>query len=133
VTTVGCASKSGDIAPVYVSPLQYQSFTGPQLTAEAQRVSAAAAAAAGQQDSQATKDAVATTVGVLIVWPALFLIQGDKQNAAQLAQLKGQMDAIEQASIQKNCGIQFRAAPPPASAAAPATAAPPASSYADQK
>src|SRR5262249_46323641 len=41
-----------------------------------------------------TKDAVATTVGVLIVWPALFLIQGDKQNAAQLAQLKGQMNAI---------------------------------------
>src|SRR5215471_3237750 len=81
--------------------------------AEATRVSAAAAAAAGQQDSQATKDAVATTVGVLIVWPALFLIQGDRQNAAQLAVLKGQMDAIEQASIQKNCGIQFRAAPPP--------------------
>jgi hypothetical protein len=122
----GCASKSADIAPAYVSPLTYQSFTCPQLTAEAQRVSAAAATAAGQQDSQSTKDAVATTVGVLIVWPALFLIQGDKQNAAQLAVLKGQMDAIEQASIQKNCGIQFRAAPPPASAAAPATAAPPA-------
>ncbi len=131
----GCASKSADIAPAYVSPLQYQSLTCPQLTAEAQRVSAAAAAAAGQQDSQATKDAVATTVGVLIVWPALFLIQGDKQNAAQLANLKGQMDAIEQASIQKNCGIQFRAAPPPPSATAPATATPPASSYvsADQK
>ena len=75
---------------------------------------------AGQQDSQATKDAVATTVGVLIVWPALFLIQGDKQNVAQLAQLKGEMDAIEHASIQKNCGIQFRPAPA-------------ASSYADQK
>ncbi len=126
----GCASKSADIAPAYVSPLQYQSLTCPQLTAEAQRVSAAAAAAAGQQDSQATKDAVATTVGVIIVWPALFLIQGDKQNAAQLAQLKGEMDAIEQMSIQKNCGIQFRQ-PPPASAAAPV--APPASSYADQK
>jgi hypothetical protein len=113
--------------------LQYQSFTCPQLTAEAQRVSAAAVTAAGQQDSQATKDAVATTVGVLILWPTLFMVQGDKQNAAQLAQLKGQMDAIEQASIQKNCGIQFRTAPPPASAAAPASAAPPASSYADQK
>ena len=105
---VGCASKSADVAPAYVSPLQ----------CEAQRV--AAAAAAGQQDSQATKDAVATTVGVLIVWPALFLIQGDKQNVAQLAQLKGEMDAIEHASIQKNCGIQFRPAPA-------------ASSYADQK
>ena len=105
---VGCASKSADVAPAYVSPLQ----------CEAQRV--AAATAAEQQDSQATKDAVATTVGVLIVWPALFLIQGDKQNAAQLAQLKGEMDAIEHAFIQKNCGIQFRPAPA-------------ASSYVDQK
>jgi hypothetical protein len=130
----GCASKSADIAPAYVSPLTYQSFTCQQLAAEAQRVSAAATTAAGQQDSQATKDAVATTVGVLILWPTFFLVQGDKQNAAQLAQLKGEMDAIEKTSIQKNCGIQFRAAPPPASAAAPATAAPPAAaSYADQK
>jgi Sulfite exporter TauE/SafE len=44
-------------------------------------------------------------------------------NAAQLANLKGQMDAIEQESIQKNCGIQFRPAPP--AGGAPAAAAPP--------
>jgi len=117
LTLVGCASKSTEIAPTYVSPMMYQSFTCQQLAAEATRVSAAAATAAGQQDSQVTKDAVATTVGVVIFWPALFLIGGDKQNAAQLAQLKGQMDAIEQTSIQKNCGIQFRqaqqGAPPP--------------------
>jgi hypothetical protein len=97
--------------------MMYQSFTCQQLAAEATRVSAAAAAASGQQDSQVTKDAVATTVGVLIFWPTLFLIGGDKQNAAQLANLKGQMEAIEQTSIQKNCGIQFRqaqeGAPPP--------------------
>lgn len=48
----GCASKSADVAPAYVSPLQYQSFTCPQLTAEAQRVAAAAATAAGQQDAK---------------------------------------------------------------------------------
>jgi len=112
---VGCASKAADVAPTYVSPIQYQSFTCPQLAAEAQRVSAAAAAASGAQDSQATKDAVATTAAVIIFWPAAFLVQGDKNNAAQLAQLKGQMDAIQQASILKNCGIQFQQAPPPKS------------------
>jgi len=72
-----------------------------------------AAAASGAQDSQATKDAVATTVGVVILWPSLFFIGGDKQTAAQVSQLKGQMDAIQQESIRKNCGLQFHTAPPP--------------------
>jgi hypothetical protein len=113
----GCASRAADVTATYVSPMQYQAYTCAQLAAEAQRVSAAAtaaAAAAGNQDSQATKDAVATAVGVIVFWPTLFLIGGDKQNAAQLAQLKGQMDAIEQTSIQKQCGIQFRTGPGPA-------------------
>jgi hypothetical protein len=132
LTLVGCASKSTEIAPAYVSPLQYQSYTCQQLAAEAQRISTQAATAAGVQDSQVTKDAVATAVAVIVAWPAAFLVQGDKGNAAQIAQMKGEMNAIEQASIQKNCGIQFRQAPP-ASAAAPATATPPASSYVDQK
>jgi hypothetical protein len=42
-----------------------------------------------------------------------FFIGGDKQNAAELARLKGEMDAIEQTSIRKKCGIQFRQAAAP--------------------
>jgi hypothetical protein len=110
VALAGCASKSSDITAAYVSPLQYESFSCAQLGEEAQRVSARASVAAGAQDSQSTKDAVATTAAVIIFWPAAFLVGGDKQNAAELARLKGEMEAIEQASIRKNCGIQFRRA-----------------------
>jgi hypothetical protein len=115
LSLAGCASSAADVAPSYVSPIQYQTFTCPQLAAEAQRVSAAATAASGAQDSQRTKDALATTAAVIVFWPAAFFVQGDKQNAAQLAQLKGQMDAIQQESIAKNCNIQFQTAPPPKS------------------
>ena len=115
LSLAGCASKAADVTPTYVSPIQYQAFTCPQLAAEAQRVSAAAVAASGAQDSQHTKDAMATTAAIIIFWPAAFLVQGDKNNAAQLAQLKGQMDAIQEESIVKNCGIQFQQAPPPKS------------------
>ena len=109
----GCASKSSEIAPTYVSPIQYQSYTCAQLAEEAERVSAAAVTATGVQDKQATNDAVATGVGLVIFWPSFFFIGGDKVNAAQLAHLKGEMDAIQQASIQKRCNIQFQTAPPP--------------------
>jgi hypothetical protein len=47
-------------------------------------------------------------VGVVLFWPSLFFIDGDDQKTAELANLRGQMEAIEQASIQKNCGIQFK-------------------------
>jgi hypothetical protein len=43
----------------------------------------------------------------------LAAIRASQVNAAQLAQLKGEMEAIQQVSIQKRCNIQFQTAPPP--------------------
>jgi hypothetical protein len=40
-------------------------------------VSARAAEASGAQDQKATNDAVATTVGVIVFWPALFMVKGN--------------------------------------------------------
>jgi hypothetical protein len=112
----GCATRANDISAAYVSPIQYQSFTCAQLQEEAARVSSRAAVASGAQDQKANNDAVATGVGVILFWPALFFIKGDAASAQEIAQLKGDMDAIEQANIQKKCGLQFQrpdAAPAP--------------------
>ena len=106
-----CASKSSEVTAAYVSPMMYQSYSCQQLAAEAQAVSAKAAELSGAQDQKRTNDAIATGVAIVVFWPAAFLVGGDGQVAAQLAQMKGQMGAIEQASIQKKCGIQFRQAP----------------------
>lgn len=108
----GCASSSADITPAYVSPVTFQSYNCQQLALEAQAVSTRAATLSGVQDSQRTKDQVATGVAIVVFWPAAFLVSGDKQNAAELAQMKGQMIAIEQASIAKKCNIQFQGKPP---------------------
>ena len=104
----GCATNPNQISAAYVSPVLYQNLTCAQLAQEAQRDSNAAAAATGAQSNQASKDAVMTTVGVVLFWPALFFIGGDKGNAAEVARLKGEMQAIEQANISKNCGITFQ-------------------------
>jgi hypothetical protein len=47
-------------------------------------------------------------VAVVIFWPAAFMVGGDRNTAAELGRLKGELEAIEQVSIRKNCGIQFR-------------------------
>src|SRR5882757_9593228 len=108
----GCASSSAEIAPAYVSPVMYQAYTCPQLAQEAQAVSTRAASLSGVQDQKRTNDGLATAAAVVIFWPAAFFVGGDKQTAAELSQMKGQMVAIEQASIRKKCGIQFQGKPP---------------------
>ena len=103
--------RKGNCNASYVSPVIYQSYTCQQLALEAQSVSARAAALSGAQDKQRTNDTIATTAAVVIFWPAAFLVGGDKQTAAELAQMKGQMVAVEQASIARKCNIQFQGKP----------------------
>ena len=122
VTLGGCATKSAEIAPTYTSPVGYQNYTCEQLGQEAQAVSRRAAIASGQQDKVRHDDTVKTTVGVILFWPVLFFNKGDGQQAVELASLKGQMQAIQDESVVKNCGFSFQTAPPPI----PKTQAPPA-------
>jgi hypothetical protein len=110
----GCASSSDEVGSIYVSPLAYQQYNYQQIGQEAERVSRRAAEIAGVQDSKASSDAVMTGVGLVLFWPSLFFIKGDGQTAAELGRLKGEFEALEKASIEKNCGLQFnRQQPPP--------------------
>lgn len=109
-TLAACASSPDNISASYVSPNQYATYSCAQLRDEAARVSNRAMQVSGAQSSKATTDAIATGVGVVLFWPALFLIKGDGTTAAEVARLKGEMEAIEQVSIQKRCGIEFRKA-----------------------
>jgi hypothetical protein len=106
-----CASKSSDVTASYISPVIYSNYTCQQLGLEAQSVAARAATLFDSQDDQRTHDQIATGVAIVVFWPAAFFVGGDKQTAAELAQMKGQMAAIEQASIQKNCAITFSHGP----------------------
>lgn len=108
-----CAQKSEKIAAAYVSPLTYQDYSCSQIRQEAVRVSARASELSGVQNKQAQNDAVATGVAIVLFWPAAFFIKGDKQSAAELGRLKGELETLEKVSIQKNCGIEFRREPAP--------------------
>jgi hypothetical protein len=104
----GCASTADKIGAQYVSPLQYTNYDCSQLGMEAQRISARVAQLSGIQDQKATNDAIATGVALVVFWPAAFLVGGDDHNSAELGRLKGEFETIEQVSIQKKCGFDFR-------------------------
>ena len=112
IFVAGCASSANDIGATYVSPLQYQNYTCEQIAAEAQRISQRVASLSGQQDQKANNDAIATGVAIVLFWPAAFMISGDGQTTAELGRLKGEFETLEKVAIQKNCGLEFRRAPP---------------------
>ncbi|WP_427026591.1 hypothetical protein ACP4J4_20190 (plasmid) [Aureimonas ureilytica] len=108
----GCAKKADSIAAAYVSPTLYMNLSCAQLREEARVISSRAAAAAGVQNDKAGKDAAVTAVGLVVFWPAPFFVGGDSASAAEVSRLKGEMQAIEDASRRKGCGIQFQGTPP---------------------
>ena len=98
----GCAKKAEEIQPAYISPLQFQHYSCDQLQIEMQRVAAKVAQVADVQNKEHKKDVVATTVGLVVFWPALFLLAGGDK-AQELSHLKGEYDALQKAAIDKNC------------------------------
>ncbi|KAJ02781.1 hypothetical protein [Sulfitobacter mediterraneus] len=112
VSLAGCAQKAEDVTATYISPMAYQSYSCKQIAQEASRVSGRVGELSGVQNKKASDDAVATGIALVVFWPAAFFIKGDKQTAAELGRLKGELEALEQASIRKKCGIVFKRAVP---------------------
>ena len=100
----GCATSPDKIGASYVSPMQYNNYDCDQTQAEMMRVSSKLREVCGVQQSKATTDAWAMGIGLIVFWPSLFfLIGGDKKE--EVARLKGEYEALEQASIQKKCAF----------------------------
>lgn len=124
---VGCATSSKDIASSYVSPVQYQGYDCEQIAAENQRLAARVTQLGGRLDEASANDKAIMGVGLVLFWPALFALGGTKQQEAEYARLKGEHDALQQASVAKKCGVltaKQEALPTPAPVVTEASATP---------
>lgn len=104
----GCAENPKTTRADYVPEALYANLSCQQLGTEAINVSNRAHDAAKLQRRHRTQDEVKTAAGLVIFWPALLFIRGNNETTAELAQLKGEMQAVEQASAAKQCGIVFQ-------------------------
>jgi len=103
----GCADHPDKIPAQYISPMQYDSYNCKQLSAEMQRVSSRVGELGGQQEKAADNSAVTMGIGLVLFWPALFFLDSHSAQAAEYGRLKGEFNALEQAGIQKNCGLEI--------------------------
>ena len=99
----GCAQKADSIKATYVSPLTYSGKSCTQLRNEVIRINNRLMVISGQQDKTANKDMVVGVVGAVVFWPALFLLAAGEDQKAEIANLKGQYEAIEKVARQKGC------------------------------
>lgn len=95
-----CAQKPEDIMASYISPTTYQGWNCQQLQAEAVRVDNAISRASAQQLKARSDD----TAGVILLGLPVSSLSGGNV-AAQIADLKGRKEVIEQTQISSKCVI----------------------------
>lgn len=101
-----CASHPDKIASTYVSPIQYSQHSCKQLAMELDRINTRVSELYGQLDKEANADSAQMAVGLILFWPALFMLEGgDGPQAQEYARLKGEVAAIESVGIEKECGL----------------------------
>lgn len=102
-TLSACAPQPEAVTATYVSPSTYSSYNCRAIVAERNRVVQKVDELTGVQKKKASNDAVATGVGMVLFWPALFLLGTGSDVEPQLASMKGNYDALTAAGTQKGC------------------------------
>lgn len=108
LATTACAKHPENIPAQYISPMQYDNYKCKQISAEMQRLSSRVSEVGGNQKKAANNSDVVMGVGLVLFWPALFLLDSNSAQAAEYSRLKGEFDALEQKGIEKNCGLKIQ-------------------------
>lgn len=103
-----CAPKPENVRAGYTPQAPYDNLSCDQIAKEAVTASNKAHDAVGAERRHRKQDQALVATGLVVFWPALFFTHGKSTNSAtDLGQLKGEIQALEAASAEKNCGITF--------------------------
>ncbi|PIW27264.1 MAG: metal ABC transporter ATP-binding protein [Rhodospirillales bacterium CG15_BIG_FIL_POST_REV_8_21_14_020_66_15] len=109
LTLSACASQPNEISAQNISTLQYKDYDCDQLAMESDRIDRRIGELHGQLKKKADDDAVQMGVGLVLLWPTLFFLEGgDGPEAQEYGRLKGEKEAIETVAIHNKCGIAFK-------------------------
>ncbi len=107
-----CATQPDELGTTYVSSSKYQDFDCRKIESEMEYVSNRTVDLYQTLDKKADNDAVAMGVGLILFWPALFMLDGgDGPEAAEYSRLKGDFKALQNASDEKHCKFVAPRAP----------------------
>ena len=102
VLIAACAQDPDKIKPTYIDAGAYTNKDCQELSRSYARINGQLGRAVDTQNAAVSNDTLMVTMGILFIWPAFFFIDGN-QAAGQIADLKGQKDAIQGAMAEKGC------------------------------
>ena len=99
-----CATQPDKISSQYVPAATYSNYTCDQIASSLRQKNNRMQTLYGSLKEEADADEWQMGVGMLLFWPSLFFLEGgDSPEAAEYSRLKGEVDALNEASIQKSC------------------------------
>jgi len=108
LSLMSCASSPDKMQTAYVSPLAYKNHDCDQLAEEVGRVSRRENDLYKSLKSESDADNAQMAVGLVLFWPALFLLEGgDRPLAGEYSRLKGERVAIEEVAVKKKCSAEI--------------------------
>jgi|GEM_PF-626241 len=100
----GCSTKASKVSASYVSPAEYAHHSCDQIREEQYRIRADVETLTGKQNRHSKNDKIATGVGLVLFWPALFFLASDDEKE-ELARAKGRYEALDRAYLDKQCSL----------------------------
>lgn len=105
VTVAGCATNPDKMTASYVSPMRYSSYDCDQIAMEKYTLERRISELHGVLKKESSNDNAQMAVGMLLFWPTLFFLEGgDGPQATEYQRLKGEYEALGEASVMKKCG-----------------------------
>jgi len=98
------AKHSYEVQSNYVPASRYAHLSCEQLISEAEALRARTPALAAAVDEHRKSQNGVEVVTWVLFWPAAFMLDDGSDNAQQLAQAKGDLEAIQQNLLSKDCG-----------------------------
>lgn len=105
----GCVAGSAEVEALYVHPDRYRAMSCAAIEQEGRQVAATATAVSGVEVMGRKSPPANNENNRPIVWPALFFVNGNGNNVDEFARLRGEFNALEAVSAEKNCRLVFQA------------------------
>jgi len=98
------AKKSSEVTTKYVPASNYSHLSCDQLIAQAEVIRARTPGLAAAVDEHRKNQTGVEVVTWVLFWPAAFLLDDGAEMSTELAEAKGQLEAIQQNLYSKKCG-----------------------------